>query len=236
MKALTRITPVLVAATLALTACGGNDNGGSPGPTGSTSSATGSPTAPASSPTLDASAQAAAYGVEIPAGLVLTAPGSTLAIGGAASIAWAPRKGAVDALKITVSRVRQGTIKDFAGFTINEPTKASTPFYVDATVTNTGSAPLTSTEVPLYVVDAHDTLLGPNAFGGTFQACHPNVLPTKLAAGKSAKVCLVYLAPDHGTFVAVSFRPSQEFNPITWTGTVQTPAPSPTAKPTKKKH
>src|SRR5438552_1301847 len=113
MKALTRITPVLVAATLALTACGGNDdNGGSPGPTGSTSSATGSPTAPASSPTLDASAQAAAYGVEIPAGLVLTAPGSTLTIGEAASIACAPRKGAVDALEITVSRVRQGTIKD----------------------------------------------------------------------------------------------------------------------------
>ena len=29
---------------------------------------------------------------------------------------------------------------------------------------------------------------------------------------------MVYLAPDKGKLTAVSFRPSQEFDPIIWTG------------------
>jgi hypothetical protein len=32
----------------------------------------------------------------------------------------------------------------------------------------------------------------------------------------------------------VSYRPSQEFNPITWTGDIATPKPTPTKKPTKR--
>ena len=34
--------------------------------------------------------------------------------------------------------------------------------------------------------------------------------------------CLVYLSPKHGDLTAVSFRPTQDFNPITWTGKVTT--------------
>jgi hypothetical protein len=35
-------------------------------------------------------------------------------------------------------------------------------------------------------------------------------------------VCLVYFVPDHGRLVAVSFRPSQDFQAITWTGRIGT--------------
>jgi hypothetical protein len=39
------------------------------------------------------------------------------------------------------------------------------------------------------------------------------------------KVCLVFLAPKKGDLTAVSFRPTQEFDPITWTGELQKPKP-----------
>jgi hypothetical protein len=45
--------------------------------------------------------------------------------------------------------------------------------------------------------------------------------------------CLVYLSPKRGALESVSYRPSQEFNPITWTGTITKPA-APKKKATKK--
>ena len=39
------------------------------------------------------------------------------------------------------------------------------------------------------------------------------------------KVCLVFLAPKKGDLTAVSFRPTQEYDPITWTGDLEKPKP-----------
>jgi hypothetical protein len=216
---------VLLACTLGLGACGGADpDDGWAGPTGSTTSPTGTGSASTDS----------AYGVEVPAGVELTAPGSTLAIGDSATIAWAPKQDVVGALRIKVTKVRQGAIKDFAGFTIDADTRASAPYYVDATVQNVGPTDLSGFPVPLYLVDATDLLIGANSFESTFAPCAAKPLPDGFKTDKTAKVCLVYLAPDHGTFDAVSFRPSEEFNPITWTGTVVKPTAKPTKKATKK--
>ena len=41
-------------------------------------------------------------------------------------------------------------------------------------------------------------------------------LPAKFTHGKRTSVCLVYFAPDHGKLAAVSFRPTQDFDAITW--------------------
>ena len=46
--------------------------------------------------------------------------------------------------------------------------------------------------------------------------------------------CLVYLSPKRGALESVSYRPSQEFNPITWTGTITKPAAPKKKKATKK--
>lgn len=213
---------------LALAGCGGGDEGsgnGTPGPTGATS--TGSTPSGSTAPTVDATSATSAYGVDVPAGLSLSAPGSQLRFGDAASVAWAiDEKGLVGALKIKILDVRRGTIKDFAGFTLGDQAKASTPYYVDAAVLNIGRTDLSGVAAPLWVVDATNTLLGPNTFGGTFAACHPNVLPQKFTTGKLTRICMVYLAGNHGHFTAVSFRPTQEFNPITWTGPVTPPKPA----------
>ena len=45
--------------------------------------------------------------------------------------------------------------------------------------------------------------------------------PPKFTHRKKASVCLVYFAPEHGTLVAISFRPTQDFDAITWTGPVR---------------
>lgn len=228
MSAMTsRLAPVLLAAALALSACSGaGGEGGDAGPTGSETTQTSS--------TSDFVSDDEKYGVDVPPGLMVTEPGSELAVGDLATIAWSPRAGIVGALRIEVIRLRQGTIKDFTGFTVDADTKASTPYYVTATVTNAGVTDLGGVEVPLYMVDATDTLYGQNHFGGAFKPCAAKPLPKPFVAAQVTTVCLVYLAPNHGALTAVSFRPSQAFDPITWTGPVITPAPSPTAKPTKK--
>jgi hypothetical protein len=211
---------------MALVACGGDDNGGSPGPTGSTNSS-GTPS--------ETTSADAGYGVAIPAGVTVTEPGSTLSFGDPATIAWAPRQGLVGALLLKVTKVRKGTIKDFSGFVVGDDVKASTPYYVDVTVKNVGPTDLSGIMTPLYLVDQTNTLYGPSKFESTFAPCAAKPLPDKFVTDKIAKVCLVYLAPNHGTFEAVSFRPSQEFNPITWTGTVTLPVVKPTKKPDTKK-
>ena len=223
---MTRLLVPLLAGVLALGGCSSAENdGGDAGPTGSDSTTTGSPSP---SPSLDEQ-----YGVPAPAGVTLTTPGSELGVGDSATIAWAPKTTLVGALEITVSRLRTGRIADFSGFKIDAKVKASTPYYVNATVTNVGDTDLGGLDVPLYLVDQTDTLYEQNHFGAAFKPCAAKALPKGFTAGKTASVCLVYLAASHGILTAVSFRPSQEFDPITWTGTVL-PAPTPTAKPSKK--
>ena len=212
---------VLLVASMALVGCGADDDGGSPSPTGSTNSS-GTPS--------ETTSADAGYGVEIPMGVEVTEPGSALAIGDSATIAWSPKQGLVGALLLKVTKVRKGTINDFSGFVISDQTKASTPYYVDVTVKNVGPTDLSGIMTPLYMVDQTNTLYGPNKFESTFAPCAAKPLPDKFVTDKIAKVCLVYLAPDHGHLTAVSFRPSQEFNPITWTGEITMP----TKKSTKK--
>jgi hypothetical protein len=89
--------------------------------------------------------------------------------------------------------------------------------------------------VPLWGVNSSNTLLPAVNFTTTFAKCPSKNLPAKFGPGASLSTCLVYLSPNKGSLTAVSYRPSQEFNPITWKGTIATPKPSPTKKPKAKK-
>ena len=83
---------------------------------------------------------------------------------------------------------------------------------------NVGEGDVGGVGVPLWGVNAANTLLPAVNFTTSFKPCPSKPLPKKFATGATLSTCLVYLSPDHGTLEAVSFRPSQEFNPITWTG------------------
>jgi hypothetical protein len=201
-----QLLAVLMTSAL-LAGCSGNDEPKSDSSTGTSSAST--PTAAESN-----------Y-LAVPDGVELTAPGSELSLGQSATVAYEPRQGTVAALKIKVTQLRRASFDQFIGWKIDKKIRTTTPYFVDATVTNVGDSDLGGRPVPLYIVDGENRLIEASIFTATFHPCSGATLPKKFENGDTAKTCLVFLSPDHGDLTAVSFRPTQAFDPITWTGKVQ---------------
>lgn len=174
--------------------------------------------------------------VSVPPSVSMTEPGSELSFGDPASVIFEPDQDRGTALELTVEKVTKGSIEDFSGFILDDYTKAATPYFVEVSVTNLGASDVGGVAVPLWGVDAADTLLPAASFTTNFDKCESAPLPEPFETDDTLETCLVFLAPDAGTLEAVSFRPVQEFDGITWTGEIATPAPKPepTEKPTKK--
>ena len=134
-----------------------------------------------------------------------------------------PKRGTV--LSMTVTGGRQGRISDFARYQLSAANKKSRPYYMRAAVTNVGTGDLSRLGVPLYGVDASNTLIPPATFNNTFVPCPSTPFPQGFTSTKKLAGCLVYLVPNGGTLKAVSYRPSQKYAGITWSGTILPPAP-----------
>ena len=205
MRLTTRLAGVPVAlclaASLVLSACSGDD-GGTPQSSGDDSSPSATET-----PYLD-----------VPEGVELTAQGSELEVGEAATVAYEPRQNAVGALEIKVTSTEKAAFSMFEGWELTKETRTTSPYFVRATVENVGDTDLGGRPVPLYIVDGENRLIEFSVFNGTFKPCDGSTFPEKFKNGDRVKACMVYLAPDKGDLTAVSFRPDQEFDPITWTG------------------
>jgi hypothetical protein len=172
----------------------------------------------------------------VPDGVELTVPGTQLAVGDHAVVAYKPRQDQVGALDIDVTALERTSIaKTFAAWQLSDAQEKSNPYFVRATVENVGDTDLGGRPVPLYVVNDQNLLLEATPFASSFETCPSTPLPEKFGPGDRAKVCLVYLAPDHGDLVAVSFRPEETFNPITWTGDVEKYQPPKAGKKDQKK-
>jgi hypothetical protein len=187
----------------------------------------------------DASAQASATPyLPVPDGVELTAQGSSLAVGDPATVAWLPSESFVGdgVIDLTVDRLEQTSFKQsFGGFKITEETKATSPYFVRVTITNTGDTDLGGQRIPLYAVDGENRLVDYSGFASKFAPCPSKDFPTSFAPGTSKEFCLVYLVPEKGELTAVSFRPTQEVNPITWTGELVKPEKAVTDKRGKGK-
>ncbi|MCW2765025.1 MAG: hypothetical protein JWO11_984 [Nocardioides sp.] len=200
---------VLLGAALLAGCSSSGDSKGNPTPSTSTSggqSATGSSTPPA------------------PPGVELTPQGTQLALGDDAVVAWQPTKNTpVGVLDIKVTRLERTTFKQsFVGWKLNDATKKSTPYFVYVTVGNVGETQLGGRPVPLYIVDGTNTLIEPSSFASKFGPCPSTPFPKQFGPGDNTLACLVFLAPDKGKLTAVSFRPTEEFTPIVWTGEIKT--------------
>lgn len=186
-------------------------------------------------PSVDANAQTE---VPVPTGVKLTAFGSELKFGQPARVAYSPNAERKSILEITVTSASQGSIADLSGYTLDERTRASTPYYVRFTVKNIGDGDVGRTTIPLYLVDKGppETLsVRASSFNNTFAKCPSAPFPTTFAPQAQLSTCLVYLVPDHGSMSGVSYRDADsEGDPIVWTGAV-TPAKAPAKKPAKKK-
>ena len=109
----------------------------------------------------------------------------------------------------------------FEGWELTKETRSTSPYFVRARVTNVGDSDLGGNRVPLYIVDGENRLIESSVFTGTFEPCEGSEFPKKFRNGDRVNACMVYLAPDKGKLTAVSFRPTQEFDPITWTGELE---------------
>jgi hypothetical protein len=215
-RRLTRAAAVVTIAGLALAGCS------SGGPKSSSPSASGSP-----SPSTT---------VSVPPSQHLTAQGTNLSFGDSATVVFEATKKAGTVLKITVKGARQGALSDFKAFTLDDPYKRKANYYyVNVSVENVGDGDVGGVPVPLWGVNGDNTLLPAVNFTTAFRTCPSKPLPDSFGPGASVDTCLVYLSPNKGTLDAVSYRPSQEFNPIQWTGTVQSPTATPTKKSKKTK-
>jgi hypothetical protein len=178
------------------------------------------------------SASASPY-LPVPDGVTLTPQGTHLSVGDEAVVAYEPRQDEVGVLDLTVTKLeRTTTKKTLSAWQLTDAQQKSTPYFVHVTVKNVGESDLGGRRVPLYVVNEDNLLLESTPFASSFEACPSTALPDKFGPGAAADVCLVYLAPDHGSLEAVSFRPEETFDPIYWTGEVEKYVPP---KPEKKK-
>jgi len=218
---------MLLAGVLAISACsddGGSgaasSTAGSTASSGGAGSAGGSPTDGIPPPYLP-----------VPEGIVLTDQGSELGLGEPAVVAWRPRQGQVGVLKLTVRTLEHADIKALKDWQLDAAGRASSLYYVTVSVKNVGEGNLGGRRIPLYLLAGRNTLVESNAFRSRFVPCPSPALPKSFRPGAQTKACLVYLVPRHGLLHAASFRPTEDFNPITWVGKVTEWKPP---KPKKK--
>lgn len=173
--------------------------------------------------------------VEVPEEVTLTEAGSALRFREAATVAYEPNTRRSSVLAMSVNSVRQGRIADFARYPLSAATRGSRPYYVRYTVKNVGVGDLSRAAVPLYAVNESNALVQPSSFNDTFKKCPSRPLPPDFGSGKSVTGCLAYLIPAGGTLTAMSFRPVQDFEPITWEGKVLPPVKTKAEKLAAKK-
>jgi hypothetical protein len=210
---LRRLTPTAAALLLSfgvLTGCGGD--GGN-----NNDSDDGSP-----SPGSETSEGEESY-LPVPDGVELTEPGSELGVGESGVIAWQPRQDFVGVLDITITRLEKTSFAEsFEGWDVKaEQKKDVTPYFVHATVTNVGDTNLSERLVPLYASDTADTLVEPTKFTEEFKPCPGGSLPRGYVSDETAKVCMVYLIGNGLELGGVTFRPTEDFEAITWRGEIQ---------------
>jgi hypothetical protein len=196
--------------------CGGDSSEPDDPPSATSASSSPEPSTPSPS------AEETAY-LPVPEGVQLTEQGTELAVGDSAVVAWEPRQDLVGVLDVTVTRLERTWFDDsFQGWQLDAETREATPYFVRVSIENVGVSDVGGRDVPLYAVDQADTLIEGTTFKATFEPCPGNwEFPKKFGPGDAKDLCLVYLIPDRGELTAISFRPSQDFDPITWTGPIK---------------
>jgi hypothetical protein len=149
----------------------------------------------------------------------LTAPGTTLAVDDSATVDFVAGKKQESTARVTVTGVQEGDVKDLGGFDLDKAARTSGVFYVRATVRNSGHGDLGGAFLTLYGRVSETLVVRPVIFGSTFGKCSYQPLPKPFGAGKKADVCMVMLAPKHGSLSAIEWRfagKQSDDAPISW--------------------
>ena len=165
--------------------------------------------------------------VGVPDDVDLTNQGTGIAFGDPAQVIFESTENKGTVLQLTVRSVREGRLRDFGGFILDDTYKQDASYYyVKVTVKNIGRGDVGGVGVPLWGVNKADTLLPAVNFTTRFEPCPSRKLPARFPPGAALSTCLVYLSPDKGDLKAVSYRPSQRFDAVTWSGPVRRATPA----------
>ena len=209
------IAALSLAVVLVLTGCAGGDDDG-----GAEADESASPL-PTPSTTL-----------EVPEGTTLTAPGTSLDFGQAATVAYEVKdEGTL--LDLTVNSAREGSLDDFSGFDLQDKyQRQANYYYVRVTVKNSGEKAFGGVDVPLWGISGNNTLLPPVKFTSAFATCPTEPLPKAFKPGDKFTPASSSSRPTTASSAGVSYRPTEEFVPIEWHGKVEKARPARAARRT----
>jgi hypothetical protein len=197
----------VVLSAVAVSGCTGAASGAA-GPSAGAPSGSGSPSATAPTPTDSSSTTGTA--------VATTPSGTKLKLGAPAVVLYSPSPAHSSVLRLTVEAVKQGSLNDLRGFRLSDSAKSSHVFYVSVSVKNVGDGDLGG-PLELYGKVSRGTAVAPVILGTTLDKCPYEPLPWPFGPGDRLRMCMVMLAPQHGTVDAVQWRPTDDSKPITWT-------------------
>lgn len=122
-------------------------------------------------------------------------------------------------IRLTVTSIHEGKIKDLADFEVPGRLRKSTPYYAEIKVKNIGRGNLSKVDVAMWALDSSGTVLPAADFVGSFGKCNREAMPPKFTRGETAKSCLTFLAPKGVTIDAVQYRFADETPPYSWSST-----------------
>lgn len=181
---------------VALAACGGDDATGTPTTVDDTTTTVPEKT----TTTLDESPTTTDGGAEGD----LTAPGTELAVGAAATVLYVTDDGEEVPLEVNVTAIERGDPADLSGFDLGDDA-GKTPWYVRLTITNPSPIDLSDENITLGLeaYDDRGDQLGSLILIGDFPQCTNDNAPAGFADGASFETCEPYLVhPDGGVTAA----------------------------------
>jgi hypothetical protein len=126
------------------------------------------------------------------------------------------RSGESARVRLAVTDVTEGTIKDLAAFRLDRRSRRSTPYYATVRVTSLGDGDLSGRQVTLWALGSDGTVRPPAEVVGRFPRCQNRPMPRRFTEGESTSTCLLYLLPRGTRLQAVQYRVGDR-PPYSWT-------------------
>ena len=154
-------------------------------------------------------------GFDVPAGLTLSEPGTEKKVGESLAIGYPSAEDeAGTALALGVTRVVEAPRRDLSLYRIPAGMQ---PYYVRVMVGNRGPAEASFPEgLPWWLHVAGDTLVPATPTPGGFSTCAPPQVGRTMAAGTTAKGCLLFLVPKGTAVESVDFQPGGVATAVRW--------------------